>query len=141
LTGWLLAFCPAMWATCALLANTVSPDLVRTLHVMTWIIYDCTYMITTIQLAALGTYIVLNKKQTVFPAWTGWCAIAIGITFVPLVLMPFVTDGPFAVDGMWNFFIIFGIWLFLFQLPIGICMLKEVMKHKQVSRTVLSHAN
>jgi len=141
LTGWLLAFCPAMWATCALLANSISPDLVKTLHVMTWIIYDCTYMITTIQLAALGTYIVLNKKQTVFPAWTGWCAIAIGIVFVPLVLMPFVTDGPFAVGGTWNFFFVFGVWLFGFQLPIGYCMLKEFMTRKNVARQVLSHAN
>ena len=141
LTGWLLAFCPAMWATCALLANSISPDLVRTLHVMTWIIYDCTYMITTIQLAALGAYIVLNKKQTVFPAWTGWCAIAIGIAFVPLVLMPFVSDGPFAVGGTWNFFFVFAIWLFGFQVPIGYFMLKEVMKHAQVTSPVLSHAN
>ena len=37
------------------------------MHVMTWIIFDCTYMITTIQLLALGTYIVLNKRQATFP--------------------------------------------------------------------------
>ena len=140
LTGWLLAFCPAMWATCALLANSVSPDLVKMLHVMTWIIYDCTYMLTTIQLAALGAYVVLNKKQTVFPAWTGWCAIAIGITFVPLVLMPFVTEGPFAVGGMWNFFFIFGIWLFAFQVPVGYCMLKEVLRHQPATRPAFAPA-
>jgi len=70
-----------------------------------------------------------------------WCAIAIGITFVPLVLMPFVTEGPFAVNGMWNFFFIFTIWLFAFQIPIGYYMLKEVMGHKRVARQVLSHAN
>jgi hypothetical protein len=141
LTGWLLAFCPAMWATCALLVNSISPDLVKALHVMTWIIYDCTYMITTIQLIALGVYVVLNKKQTIFPAWTGWCAIAIGATFVPLVLMPFVSDGPFAVGGTWNFYFIFSIWLFAFQLPIGICMLKEVSKHKQAARPILAPAS
>ncbi len=114
---------------------------IKAMHVMTWIIFDCTYMITTIQLLALGAYIVLNKKQATFPAWTGWCAIAIGITFVPLVLMPFVTEGPFAVNGMWNFFFIFTIWLFAFQIPIGYYMLKEVMGHKRVARQVLSHAS
>jgi hypothetical protein len=141
LTGWLLAFCPAMWAACALMASSVSPDIVRTLHVMTWIIFDCTYMITTIQLAALGIYIVLNRKQTVFPEWTGWCAIAIGITFIPLVIMPFVKEGPFAVGGTWNFYFIFSIWLFAFQVPIGYCMLKEVMKRQGVTREVLSPAS
>jgi hypothetical protein len=140
LTGWLLAFCPAIWAACALLATSVSPDLIRTLHVMTWIIFDCTYMITTIQLLALGTYIVLNKRQATFPAWTGWCAIAIGITFVPLVLMPFVSEGPFAVNGTWNFFFIFTIWLFGFQAPIGYYMLKEVMGHKRVARHAMTAA-
>jgi hypothetical protein len=140
LTGWLLAFCPALWATCALLAGSVSPDLVKLLHVGTWIIFDCTYMITTIQLIALGTYIVLNKKQTIFPEWTGWCAIAIGITFVPLVIMPFVTEGPFAVGGGWNFYFIFSIWLFAFQIPIGVCMLKEVMSREGAARRALSPA-
>jgi hypothetical protein len=141
LTGWLLVFCPAIWAACALLATSVSPDLIKAMHVMTWIIFDCTYMITTIQLLGLGAYIVLNKKQATFPAWSGWCAIAIGITFVPLVLMPFVTEGPFAVNGMWNFFFIFSIWLFAFQIPIGYFMLREVMGYKRVARQVLSHAS
>ncbi len=55
--------------------------------------------------------------------------------------MPFVTEGPFAVNGMWNFFFIFTIWLFAFQIPIGYYMLKEVMGHKRVARQVLSHAS
>lgn len=139
LTGWLLAFCPAIWAACALLTNSVSADLIKAMHVFTWIIYDCTYMITTIQLSALGAYIILNKKQTIFPAWTGWCAIAIGITFVPLILMPFVTEGPFAVGGTWNFFFIFGIWLFAFQVPVGWYMLKAVIG-KRAPASSLSHA-
>lgn len=141
LTGWLLAFCPAMWAACAFMANSVSPDIIKTLHVMTWIIFDCTYMITTLQLAALGTYIVLNRKQTTFPAWTGWCAIAIGITFVALVLMPFVSEGPFAVGGLWNFFFIFTIWLFAFQAPIGYFMLRALMGKRARARTALSPAH
>jgi hypothetical protein len=130
LTGWLLAFCPAIWAACALLVSEISPELIKALHVMTWIIYDCTYMITTIQLVALGVYIVLNKKQAIFPAWTGWCAIAIGIVFIPLVLMPFVPGGPFAVGGAWNFYFVFGIWLFAFQAPIGYYLLKEIMRRR-----------
>lgn len=141
LTAWLLAFCPAIWAACALLAGSVSPDIIKTVHVATWIIFDCTYMITTIQLLSLGAYITLNKRQKVFPAWTGWCAIAIGIVFVPLVLMPFVSEGPFAVGGTWNFFFIFGIWLFGFQAPIGYYMMKEVMGKRKVTAGVLSPAH
>lgn len=138
LTGWLLAFCPAIWATCALLATTIGADIVKAMHVMTWIIYDCTYMITSIQLAALGAYIVLNKKQAIFPAWTGWCAIAVGIVFVPLVIMPFVSEGPFAVGGSWNFYLVFGIWLFAFQAPIAYYMFKALLVRQGVSAPALA---
>ena len=141
LTGWLLAFCPAIWATCALLATSVSAELIKAMHVFTWIIYDCTYMITSMQLFGLGAYVVLNKKQAVFPAWSGWCAIAIGVIFIPLVLVPFVSEGPFAVGGMWNFYIVFGAWLIAFQLPFSYFMLKAVSGSKQVAGRVLSPAN
>lgn len=114
LTGWLFAFCSMMWAACAVLAGQVSPDIIKMVHTMTWFIFDCTYMITTIQMVALGLWTVLNKRQTMFPAWAGWVCAAIGVGFVPLVIMPFVTEGPFTVPGLWNFWIIFSTWIFAF---------------------------
>ena len=50
LTAWVLAFAPAIWAACAVLATSVSPEVIRSMHVFTWIIYDCTFMITSVQL-------------------------------------------------------------------------------------------
>ena len=114
LTGWLFAFCSMMWATAAVLHAQVSPDVIKTVHTMAWFIFDCTYMITTIQMVALGLWTVLNKRQTMFPAWAGWTCAAIGVGFVPLVLMPFVTEGPFSVPGLWNFWVIFSAWIFAF---------------------------
>lgn len=128
LTGWLLAFCPAMWAACAIYANAVDPALIKFTHSFVWYIYDCTFMITTIQLTGLGVYTVLNRKQEIFPAWAGWCAIAVGIIFLPLVLIPFVADGPFAVGGSWNFFIVFGTWLFMFFTPYSYFMIKALSR-------------
>lgn len=126
LTGWLLAFCPAIWAACSLMTGTIEPEAIRLLHLATWIIYDCTFMITTVQLTGLGLYVVLNRRQTIFPAWTGWSALAVGATFVPLVLVPFVSEGPFAVDGVWNFYIVFGVWLFAFFAPFSYFMLRAL---------------
>ena len=93
---------------------------------MTWFIFDCTYGMTTIQMVALGLFTVLNKKQTMFPAWAGWTTIAIGLGFIPLVIMPFVTDGPFTVPGLWNFWIVFGAWLLLFFGVYNYYVLKHV---------------
>jgi hypothetical protein len=141
LTAWLLAFCPAIWAACALLATTVPAYVIKAMHLFTWVIYDCTFMITTVQLTGLGLYTILNKKQTIFPAWTGWCAIAVGIIFLPLVLMPFVSEGPFSIGGSWNFFIVFGTWLFAFFTPYSYYMLKETMGHKTSVKRSLAGAH
>ncbi len=131
LTAWVLAFCPAIWLTCAILSSSLDPSLIKLLHTAGWFIYDVTFMITTVQLTGLGLYTILNKRQTVFPAWAGWCAIAIGIIFVPLVLIPFVDKGPFALSGSWNFFIVFGSWLFGFFTPYSYFMLKELSARRR----------
>jgi hypothetical protein len=128
LTGWLLVFCAAMWAACAVLVGQVSPEVIKMVHTMSWVIFDCTYMITTIQMVGLGLYTVLNKKQTMFPAWAGWTCAAIGVGFGPLVMMPFVKEGPFALPGLWNFWIIFSAWLFAFFSVYSFYVLKHVYR-------------
>jgi hypothetical protein len=128
LTGWLLSFVPALWATCAFLHGQVDAGTIKSLHVLGWIIYDCTYMITTMQMVGLGLWTILNKRQRMFPVWAGWASIAIGTSFVALVLMPFVTDGPFAVGGIWNYWIVFGTWLLAFFAVYNYYVLKHVYK-------------
>lgn len=128
LTGWLFAFCSAMWAACSVLVGQVSPEIIKMVHTFTWFIFDCTYMITTMQMVAMGLFTILNKRQTIFPAWAGWTAIAIGASFVALVLMPFVTEGPFTVNGMWNFWVIFSAWIWAYFLVYNVYVLKHVYK-------------
>jgi hypothetical protein len=128
LTGWLFAFCSAMWAACSVLVGQVQPDVIKMVHTFTWFIFDCTYMITTIQMVALGLYTVLNKQQKIFPAWAGWLSIAIGVGFVPLVFMPFVKDGPFVVPGLWNFWVIFPAWLLAFFSVYNFYLLKHLYR-------------
>ena len=140
LTGWVIIFGPAMWAACAFLVTSIEPATVKLVHVTAWIIYDCTFMITTIQTTAVGLYTVLNKKQTIFPAWAGWCTIATGITFIAEVLMPFVSaGGPFAVGGIWNFFIVYGVWLFMFFTPYSYFMIKHFSRKEGVATLSTVH--
>lgn len=131
LTGWLLAAVPMLWATCSFLVDQIDPGMIKALHVLGWITYDCTYMITTMQMVGLGLWTVLNKRQTMFPAWAGWTSIAIGTSFIALVLMPFVTEGPFAVGGIWNYWIIFGTWLLAFFFVYNVYVLKHVYKSNE----------
>ena len=126
LTGWLFAFCSAIWATCSLLVHVVTPETIKMVHTFTWVIFDCTYMITTMQMVGLGLWTILTKRQTMFPAWAGWVTIAIGVSFLALVIMPFVSEGPFAVMGLWNYWIIFGAWLLAFFGVYNFYLLKHV---------------
>jgi hypothetical protein len=128
LTGWLFAFCSAMWAACSVMVTQVPPETIKMVHTFTWFIFDCTYMITTMQMVAMGLFTILNKKQTMFPAWAGWVAIAVGVSFVALVLMPFVTEGPFALPGLWNFWLIFNTWIFAYFGVYNYFVLKHVYK-------------
>ncbi len=128
LTGWLFAFCSAMWAACSVLVYQVPPEVIKMVHTFTWFIFDCTYMITTMQMVAMGLYTVLNKRQTMFPAWAGWTAIAVGASFIALVFIPFVTEGPFALPGLWNFWIIFSAWIWAYFGVYNFYVLKHVYK-------------
>jgi hypothetical protein len=112
LTGWLFAFCSAMWAACSVLVHQVSPDVIKMVHTFTWFIFDCTYMITTMQMVAMGLFTILNKRQTMFPAWAGWTAIAIGVR----------------VPGLFNFWIIFSMWIWAYFGVYNFYVLKHVYK-------------
>lgn len=140
LTGWLFAFTGAMWAACSKLTGTVDPGIIKMVHTFAWYIFDCTYMITTIQMVGLGLWTILNKKQTIVPAWAGWCSIAIGTAFIPLVFMPFMTEGPFAVNGTWNFWLIFTGWIFLFFGVYNFYVLKHVYRSPDEQRRAAGHA-
>lgn len=126
LTAWVLAFCPAIWAACSTMAGSVDPETLKFVHMFTWFIYDCTYMVTTIQMTGLGLWVILNKEQNIFPTWSGWSAIGTGMVFVPLSILPFVSEGPFKLPGLWNFYAVYTTWLFAFFSVFSYYMLKHV---------------
>ncbi|MCK9504033.1 MAG: hypothetical protein M0Q95_07605 [Porticoccaceae bacterium] len=135
LTAWLLAFCPAIWLSCAVYAYLVDPNIILMVHSFTWFIYDMTYMITGFQLLGIGLYTVFHKTQKVFPAWAGWSAIAVGVIFLPLTLIPYMPTGPFAVGGTWNFYIVFGTWGFAFFCVYSYFIFKELNRQRAVILT------
>ena len=108
-----MTMCPAMWAWCAAWAGTpgVDPEMIKGIHLITHYIYIMTWMITTIQAVSVGIFALLDKKKpAMFPTWVAWTVIACGISFIPCGLLPFYVNGPFAVDGWYNFHLIYGTW-------------------------------
>jgi len=111
LTAWVISMAPAMWAAIAIFSTSIDPELIKFAHVATWVVFDTTYMVTTVQLFGLGIYILFNKKQQVFPRWVAWVAFIVGYMFIALVLIPFIGKGPFAVGGLFNFWVQLAAWL------------------------------
>lgn len=132
LTSWLLAFCPTVWLACAVFATEVDPSVIKMLHTWSWFIYDMTFTMTTAQCLGIGLYVILDKtSHAIFPAWTGWAAVATGVGFATEVLLPFVSSGPFTISGAWNYYVVFGTWLFLFFSVFSYYMLKEVSRQRR----------
>lgn len=130
LTAWVLAFCPALWVWCAEMAGTVSPELIKAVHFMTWYTYDMTYMITTIEVVAICLFVFLdNEKPALMPRWAAVLALFSGISFLPLTFLPYFKSGPFALNGYWSFhlaFITYG----LFTGIIGYYMVVDLKRVK-----------
>jgi hypothetical protein len=104
ITAWLLSECAAIWAHAATLSRT-NPD------------FDLTYMITTVQMVGAGLYALSDKSRSpVFPRWTGYWAIAGGLSYIPLTVVSHVTTGPFAWNGLWNYWTVWTAWVTWFAI-------------------------
>nr|WP_321456277.1 hypothetical protein [uncultured Cohaesibacter sp.] len=118
LTGWVLIMCPALWAWCAENAGKVDPEFIKAVHFMAWYIYDMTYWITTVEVAAIAIMVFTDKEQpSMVPKWLAGLALFSGLSFIPLTFLPYFKEGPFALNGYWSFhvaFISYGLFTFGF---------------------------
>ncbi|MCW2749427.1 MAG: hypothetical protein JWR83_537 [Aeromicrobium sp.] len=105
------------WLVAAFRAGERSPQDVQMLNDIGWFIFDMTFMATFLQMCAVGAAIILDRRQRPFmPPWLAWASFLCAATFLPLVVLPFVQTGPFAWQGMFNYFIALGaffIWLYV----------------------------
>jgi hypothetical protein len=102
-------FSGVMWLTASFRTGERSPQDIQLLSDAGWFIFDMTFVVTLVQMVALGTAILIDRHATpYFPKWLGWFCYLMAFTFVPLVVMPFLKTGPFAWDGLFNYYIALG---------------------------------
>jgi hypothetical protein len=108
LTAWVLVFCPAIWATAAFRTD-IDPQILRSLNDLGFILFNLTYMGTTLQAVASGIVGLADKSaQPAFPRVVSYWAIFTGVSFLPITFMPFFKSGPLAWDGAVTFWALFG---------------------------------
>ncbi len=114
LTAFILSMCSAIWAWCVRYAGTpgVEDELVKAMHIISWYVFNMTYIITTIQYVGAGLFAIFNRKEpAIFPVWAGWIAIVFSMTMFPLTFLPyFLEPSIFAINGYWSFHVIAFAW-------------------------------
>ena len=107
------------WLTAAFRVNERTAEGIRQLHDFGWMFFDTTYMATSLQMAAVGLVLLRDKRSLpLFPRWLAWFSFFCAAVFVPITLMPYFLDGPFAWNGAFNYWVGFNcffLWMALFS--------------------------
>jgi hypothetical protein len=101
----------SFWLTGAYRPEDLPDNILQLLYDMAWLLIDLAYFVTSVQMFAAGAAFIRDKRATpLIPKWLAWYGIWVGFMFIAECLMPFFKTGPFARDGMLNFWIEFMIW-------------------------------
>lgn len=105
------------WLTAAHRVDERTPEIIRQLHDFGWMFFDTTFMCTSLQMLGMAGVIFTDRRvQPLLPRWLGWFSLFVALLFVPLMLMPFFLSGPFAWNGVFNYWVGFSgfFWWVLF---------------------------
>jgi len=111
-----LTVVPIMVSCVFWLAGSYRPEalddvILQLLYDMGWLLIDLGYMVTTVQMIAMGVAFIQDRRaQPLIPKWLAWYGIWVGFSFVAEILMPFFQNGIFARSGTLNFWIEFFLW-------------------------------
>lgn len=110
LTGLVTFFPPVVWLTAAFRIDTRSDATIGMLFDFGWIFFDVTFFCSVLQTVALGIAILRDRRtEPLFPSWVAWLCFLVGACDLPLCVMPLVHSGPFAWNGLFNFWVVFSV--------------------------------
>jgi hypothetical protein len=103
----------SFWLTGSYRPEALDDSILQMLYDMAWLLIDLGYMVTTVQMCAIGIGFLSDEREVpLVPKWFAWYGIWVGFSFIAEVFMPFFTSGIFARHGMLNFWIEFFLWFF-----------------------------
>jgi hypothetical protein len=103
------------WLTAAYRPGTRNPEIIQTLNDLAWLPFVGATSSVFFQFLAIGVATLQQRNSVlVIPRWAGYFNIWMAFMVTPGTLCVFVTDGPFAWDGLLSFWIplsSFTLWL------------------------------
>jgi hypothetical protein len=113
-----LTVCPlligsAFWLTGSYRPKALDPSILQLFYDMPWLLINLAYAVTTMQMIAMGVAFLRDKREKpLFPRWLSWMGIWVGVSFALELFLPYFKTGPFARQGVVNFWIEFFLWFF-----------------------------
>jgi hypothetical protein len=108
LTAWVTVMPAIIWLTASFRPESRSPETIQTLYDLGWIFFDLTFACSLLQNLGLSFAILRDQREEpLLPTWVAWVSFLTAGTYVPLVLVPFFHDGPFAWHGLISFWAVF----------------------------------
>lgn len=112
LTAFIAQLFPACWLAGAFHIADRRPQDVLLMHDLGWIFFNMTFVVTFVQMIGFGSAILTDpRRRSLFPRWLAWVSYGCAATFLVVVLMPFVKNGPFAWNGLLTYWVaLIGYW-------------------------------
>lgn len=106
ITGMLFSAC---WLAAAFHITDRTPQDIMLMHDLGWMFFNVTFAVPLIQMLAFGALPFVDRRSVpLFPRWLGWLSFAAGGTFMCILLMPFVKNGPFSWNGLLTYWLVLG---------------------------------
>lgn len=76
------------------------PELIRLLSDQFWLTFVGVAAILCVNIFSIGIAALVDRRRNrVFPRWSGWVFLVLGVVFFPGIFVYVAADGPFAWDG------------------------------------------
>ncbi len=115
------------WLAASFRADVLPAPIIQALYDMGWMFFDIAYL-TSLQMIPLAICIINDRRdRPLMPKWLGWFTLWVAISFLLLILTGFFKIGPFARDGLLNFWVEFSLF-FWFWILVAFYTIKAVRR-------------
>lgn len=110
-TAFITMGCAVFWLTASFRAGSRSPEDIRLLNDVGWMVFNMTVMATVFQFAAFGAACLLRdgRREPLLPRWFGYFSFWVAFTFVSVFFMPSFMTGPLSWQGLITLYVALGL--------------------------------
>jgi uncharacterized membrane protein (DUF485 family) len=116
----------SVWLAIVYRPEEMQPQILQMFYDFAWLWFDMGWALTTMGMTAMSVCFLSDRRSVpLVPAWVCWLTIAVGVSFILELFMPFMKGGAFSRSGLINYWIEFGVY-FVYWLVTAIYILKAI---------------